>query len=136
LPNFNLGMFKSFILMLALFALASCRSVEHGDLVSPSGRYQLSFDINDNRNDGTKYKCVILKVYNTHGLLLSTFQTGASDYSKWAVGWHPINDTVILNSSDIGTYTYMITNAGVLKEIKITPDLSKLADSIFNQKYK
>jgi hypothetical protein len=128
-------MHKSQLLLFCLLALFSCRQTESGFILSPSKHYQLQFDINDSHENMITYKCVRLKLYNLSGELLSTFQTGASNYSKWATGWHPLNDTIILNSKDIGTYAYKINHSQTLEEVKITPELNQLADNIFNRKY-
>ena len=79
-------------------------------------------------------KCIKLNLYNSNQLLLNTLQTGASDYSKWAIGW--LKDTLILNSKDIGPYAYKINKAASLETIKMTYQLSQSADSIFDKKYK
>ena len=124
------------ILVFSLFVFCSCIRPEKGAFVSPSKRYRLQFDINESHKDPLKYKCVVLRLYNSSGKLLDTFQTGVSDYSKWAIGWHPLNDTIIVNSKDIGCYAYKISNSKALEKIHVTANLKELADSIFNKKYK
>jgi hypothetical protein len=127
---------KSLLPIFCLLVLFSCRGTENRVFISPSKRYQLQFSINESNADLTKYKCIVLKLYNSDGELLSTLLTGASDYSKWSIGWHPVNDTIILGSRDIGNHAYRIVNSKSLEQIKIIPELNRLADSIFNKKYK
>jgi len=129
-------MYKIQLLVFCLLSLCSCRKTKNEAIISPSKHYQLQFSINESNVDLTKYKCIILKLYNSHRELLSTLQTGASDYSKWSIGWHPVNDTIIFGSRDIGNYAYRIVNSKSLEQIKITPEFNRLADSIFNKKYK
>jgi hypothetical protein len=129
-------MYKIQLLVFCLLSLCSCKQTNNKAIISPSKHYQLQFSINESHTDATKYKCIILKLYNSHRELLSTLQTGVSDYSKWSIGWHPVNDTIIVGSKDIGNYAYRIVNSKNLKEIKITPAFNLLADSIYNKKYK
>ena len=79
--------------------------------------------------------CVRLKLYDNKGKLLNVLQSDASDYSKWAIGWTKSGDTILLNSHDVGTYAYKVSSSKSLINIKVTPELQKSADSIFNKKY-
>src|ERR1700748_1974008 len=118
-----------------VMVISSCASNTSNELVLPKKHYVLKCDINDDTKDKAKWKCVRFNLYNLKGQLLTTLQTGASDYSKWAVAWHPGNDTVILNSSDIGIYAYRIVNGKELRSIKLDKELDSLAKEAFNKKY-
>jgi hypothetical protein len=54
---------------------------------------------------------------------------------KWAIGWHPSKDTIILMSKDIGTYAYAIRN-NQLTTMQITAEIDSLSTRIFEVKYK
>jgi hypothetical protein len=104
-------------------------------LDSPSGFYKLKAEVNDDKSDPGKYKCVLLTLYDSAFHELSTLQTGASNYSKWAVGWHIEKDTVILPSIDIGTYAYRITTNKRLEAIPVTKTIDSLASNILDKRY-
>jgi hypothetical protein len=124
------------IYVFSLLVLCSCIRPEKNILISPSKHYRLRFDINESHRDAQKYKCIIIKLYNSSEKLLDTFQTAASDYSKWAIGWHVLNDTILLRSKDVGDYAYKVSNSRALEKIHLSADLKESADSIFNKKYK
>jgi hypothetical protein len=77
-----------------------------------------------------------LTLYDSSRNILDSIQTGASDYSKWAVGWYRDRDTLVLNSRDIGIYAYSVSKANGLTGLKTTEDIKLQAELIFNQKYK
>jgi len=57
--------------------------------------------------------CVRLRIKDNNTKASKVFQTGASDYSAWAVSWH--GNTVVLYSSDIGTYAYDISHTSIVE---------------------
>lgn len=54
---------------------------------------------------------------------------------KWAVDWYPNKDTIILNSADIGTSAYHLTDKIRLDTITVTKDINAAAEMIFQKKY-
>ena len=128
-------MYKNTLKIVCLIFLFSCTHNANEVFISPSKHFKLQYDVNQSQTDVTKYKCIRLKLYNEKEELLDTLQSDVSTYSKWAMAWHPENDTIILNSRDVGIYAYKIVGAKKLVNIKITPKLNLLADSIFNKKY-
>ncbi|OCX50716.1 hypothetical protein BEL04_18425 [Mucilaginibacter sp. PPCGB 2223] len=115
--------------------IAGCEPRTVDELILPGKHYILKCHINEDTKDKKKWRCVRLKLYNIQGQLLTSLQTGASDYSKWAVAWHPVNDTIILNSQDIGIYAYSIVNRRELQSVKVDKELDSLAKVAFYKKY-
>ncbi len=84
------------------------------------------------------YHCVLLTLYNNSSKKkIDSVKTGATNDEKWAVGWYPGRDTIILNSSDIGVYAYCLSDdKKTIKEIGTTADIIKEGRIIFDKKYK
>lgn len=102
---------------------------------SPSGLYNLKIDLNKDKTDKAKYDCILLTLYDKDFKEITTLQTGASNNMKWAVDWYPNKDTIIVNSKDIGTYAYRLTDEKHLDTITITNDINSIAETIFKKKY-
>jgi hypothetical protein len=117
--------------------LISCNDLNHYNetLVSPSGLYELKIEVNDNKSDKTKYGCLKFSLSDKQNNLLTTLQTEASTFSKWAVAWNSNSDIIILNSHDIGTSAYKINENMVLQKIELTPVIDSIAVAAFNKKY-
>lgn len=104
-------------------------------LESPSGLYKLKVDINGDKSDEKKYNCVLLTVCDSTYKYMSSLQTGASNAMRWAVGWYPSKDTVILNSKDIGTYAYRVSSEGKLVSIPVDKVIEGKGEEIFKNRY-
>ncbi len=104
-------------------------------LVSPSGLYELKIEVNDNKGDKITYGCIKFSLKDTKSNPLTTLQTEASTFSKWAVVWNPTSDIIILNSHDIGTYAYKISESMTIERIEVTPHIDSVAVAAFNEKY-
>jgi hypothetical protein len=90
--------------LLSLMALgASCFVREHPPIQSPSGEYKIFAAI-----EGVSL--IHLHLTNKEGVELDTVYSGASNAMKWALGWMPDEDIVVLQSSDIGPRAYDIEN--------------------------
>ena len=77
-------------------------------LDSPSGDLSVSTEISGDEAGPTRRLCVILTFKDKEGSE-RRIQTGASNVMKWAIAWHD-DDTLLLYSSDIGTYAYDISS--------------------------
>ena len=104
-------------------------------IASPSKHFILKVEINSDKSDKTKYGCIVLTLYDTSNKEISTFQTGASNYMKWAVNWHPAKDTIVLYSNDIGNRAYHLTDKNQLDTISVTKEIDSIAKIIFDKKY-
>jgi hypothetical protein len=130
-------MLKKTVIPLAIsILLGSCTMRMPADFIaSPSGRYKLKVDLNRDKSNKKNYNCVLLAVCDSSYKEMSTFQTGASNTMKWAVGWYPLQDTVILNSKDIGTYAYRVSADGKLMSIPVDKAIESKGEEIFRKKY-
>lgn len=99
---------------------------------SPSGNYYITTSIQD--NPGAKYLCVKIHLFSKVGVELSHLQTNASDRMKWALGWLEEKDTVVLYSSDIGTYAYNIGSANQLIKTEVS-GLVERGRALYQNKY-
>lgn len=110
---------KYFILVTLFISLISCRdnrneSLYVGDKVpgekitSSTKQYHLTTFVNDFDRSQPGYGDVVIHLHDSSGYTIDTINTGAGDFSKWAVGWHSQGDTVLLYSSDIGTLAWKI----------------------------
>ncbi|KAA9338211.1 hypothetical protein F0P96_05025 [Hymenobacter busanensis] len=102
---------------------------------SPSGEYSLKIDLNKDKTARTKYDCILLTLYDKEGKEITKLQTGASNNMKWAVGWYSNKDTIIVNSKDIGTHAYHLTDKKQLDTLTITQDINSIAENLLNKKY-
>ena len=127
---------KYIILSIILLTLFGCspRRYPIETVVSPSGKYQIKATINTDESDTTKYLCIKLHLLDAQGKELSQLQTGVSHRMKWALGWMNNNDTVVLYSSDIGTYAYEVEN-NTLRNIKTTNAIIRRGEQLKKLKY-
>ena len=110
------------------FILLSCnRSSTSKYIISPSKFYKLQ-SVSENH-------LITIKLFDDKNILLSQLETGGSGYSKWAINWHPLRDTIILISKDIGIFAWRITENKNLEKIAISLDIDVAAIDIFNKKY-
>lgn len=54
---------------------------------------------------------------------------------KWTVGWYPSQDTVILNSKDIGVYAYRVSDNGQLVSVPVDKVIESKSEEMFKKKY-
>ena len=120
-----------------LLALSSCLYMrEPAEIISsPSGLYKLKIDLNKGKADKAKYDCVLLTLYDKDFKEITKLQTRASNNIKWAVGWYPNKDTIIVNSKDIGIYAYHLMDTKHLDTITVTNDTNSIAETILQKKY-
>ena len=100
-----------------LIVITSCFSVpyEEGPFISPSTNYTLIAKV------GFTSPMVHLLVSNQKEQIIDKVDTRASDVQKWAAGWMSHGDTIVLQSSNIGTHAYSMLT-GKLQEIDIYSD--------------
>lgn len=89
-------------------ALAPIPSPNQSLIVTPS--------VNRSQSNPTKYLCIAFDITDVAGGRLHHVQTSASDRMKWALGWYD-DATVVLYSSDIGTYAWRLTENGTIVEM-------------------
>ena len=108
------------------------KSVERA--ASPSDVFVVAAIPNESKADPRKYRCIRLILENRNGNSLSAVQTGASDGQKWAVGWMPTGDIVVLQSSDIGTQAFTV-QSNALVQTTITAEIEARAKQLKQAKY-
>jgi hypothetical protein len=125
-----------FNVTIALF-LSSCFNVKtKGSVTSIDGRYQVRYEVNNTIHDKYNNDCIMLSLFNDTGKYLSKTQTDVSmKSSNFGIGWLHNNDTLLLFNKEAGLHLYKIDSNKILRLLKITPELSKAADSIINRKY-
>jgi hypothetical protein len=96
--------------VLIIFFYAGTHPYEPKPVYSPDGTRVIIPTLNFDKEDQDKYLLVHLKIQNTESEeILFQVQTRASDRMRWSVDWID-NNTVILDSSDIGTYCWEENN--------------------------
>ena len=128
--------------VLALVAFTGCDSpfASHAaalkPIASPSGDMTLTPSVNQSNADPTKYLCVAFYIHDKSGVLLHSIQSSASDTSKWAIGWFD-DDTIVLYSSDIGTYAWQLSDDGTISQLDhpLPGQLKEHGDRIKASKY-
>ena len=105
-------------------------------LSSPNGSLALTPSVNHSQNDPTKYLCVAFAITDSTGTRVHYVQSGASDTSKWAIGWYD-EATVVLYSSDIGTYAWKLNEDQTISEIPhpLPTELKACGDRLKAAKY-
>ena len=112
--------------------LCNCqgRVKESSPIQSPSGKYSIIASVNQPSTSEENFEIVFIKLYSREGIKLSELNTRASDLSKWAVGWDAFNDTLILNSRDIGILAWKIEQND-FKEVFASEAIQNRAAEIF-----
>ncbi|MBV9868826.1 MAG: hypothetical protein JO316_26065 [Abitibacteriaceae bacterium] len=80
-------------------------------LPSPDGKLLLVTSINTSHSDPVTYGCVKFAIQDRQGKILYQQQTHAAARMRWSMHWQG-NDTVVLQSSDIGTDTWQRDHKG------------------------
>lgn len=120
--------------------LISCRSrkglvgLDFTPLPSPSGRYHLNVTVNQSNADPTTYLCLVIHLLDEQGQELAIFQTHASHRMKWAIGWMPPTDVVVLSSRDVGTVAWTV-NPNEFEPVPVNPAMLKWAEQLQTAKY-
>ena len=110
------------ILVLALAPFIGCGSPFGSarsalkPIASPDGTMTLTPLVNQSKADPTKYLCVAFDVHDKSNTFLHQVQSSASDIQKWAIGWFD-DSTIVLYSSDIGTYAWKIAGDGSISQL-------------------
>ena len=130
------------LLVLAFFMLTGCGSPFGSSatalkpIASPSGAMTLTPSVNQSKADPTKYLCVAFDIHDKSGGLLHSIQSSASDIQKWSIGWFD-DVTIVLYSSDIGTYAWKLADDGTISELPhpLPAELQTHGDRIKAAKY-
>lgn len=125
--------------ILLLFALGLvCCNVQNKQILethdSPSKIFSLTVELGD-RNNPKDWTILMLKLTDKNERELDYVNTEASDVQKWAVIWYNEN-TIILNSSDIGPMAWTVTQKGkMMKLLSLTQDMEEKGKEAYDNKY-
>ncbi|MEM7432930.1 MAG: hypothetical protein AAF351_13490 [Pseudomonadota bacterium] len=78
---------------------------------------------------------VNLHLLDSSGAELSVTRSGASDVMKWAVGWLPDKDVVVVWSSDIGVLAYSVESDQLVIVEQIDGAILARAHELYDSKY-
>ena len=102
---------------------------------SPSGKFSINTTVNRTNEIADDYAYVIIHLYDKNNKKIAQVNSRASDASKWAIGWAKSEDTIVMQSSDIGNQAWIIVN-NKIAGIRITDELDKRAEYLKAIKYK
>ncbi|WP_133257081.1 hypothetical protein [Hymenobacter edaphi] len=97
---------------------------KEGPFPSPSGAYAVVAKVNRMHKERDDYADVKLLLLNREKQVIDSVNSKAGDASKWAAGWMPNGDTVVLYSADIGSKAWSIKD-NHLREINLYADTLK-----------
>lgn len=124
---------------LLLFGLLGCSELSRDEdfkpIPSPSGEYELRASIRVSSPDHGGVGIIMLSVSKPNGTQIDQVSTGASNNMKWAIGWLD-DDTIVLYSSDIGTYAYQIKDENSLVKLPLTDEIIKRGEELKTEKYR
>ena len=118
----------STLLAIALFSVASFASAQNDITPSPSGDFGIFATVDSD---------LLVNIHLTDELNEEVFQlnTRASDVMKWAVGWMPGMDVVVLYSSDIGIQAYVASENQLVEVRFLDLELESHARDLYREKY-
>ena len=89
----------------------------HGPpLASPSGQYAVFATVNRTARSSPDYAYVVIHLLDAEDSELQVYRSRAGDANRWALGWMPGSDVVVLQSSDVASMAFRIAG-GALEEI-------------------
>lgn len=128
----RMNIINQILLFIVLFFATACGGKEESLIVSPSGIYLASTEISGNETE-TKRSCVRIKIHVPSAGKEFQFQTGASDFQKWAIDWSS-EDILILYSSDIGIYAYELKSDKIIERLA-TDEEKEVGRKAYEAKY-
>ena len=116
-------------LVLSIATLVGCGARNEALLNSPSGKYATLATVQDS--------IVYVQLHSKEGKELHEVRSGASEYQKWAIGWMPEHDTVVLYSADFGTLAYEVVGGRLLRIEDVQSDsaLVQRGQELYANKY-
>jgi CDP-diacylglycerol pyrophosphatase len=106
------------LMALPIYFFVQARSYVPSPVYSVDGSRVIISTINSNKEDYVDYLFVHIEIQDVKtGKALSQIQTRASSRMRWSIEWIG-NDTVKLDSSDIGSYCWTESDNGVWSETK------------------
>ena len=126
-------------LLLCGLVLSGCGPLmkdHHGaPVISPSGKYTVFAKVNRTDQNRPDYAHVVIHLTDVTGKELQVYCSRAGDANKWALGWMPNEDIVILQSSDVGSMAFRIENDSLVEIVPISDEMSFRAEILKAKKY-
>ena len=108
----------------------------HGSPVkSPGGRYAVFATVNRTDQNSPDYAYVVMHLTDADGKELHVYRSRAGDANKWALGWMPEEDVVILQSSDVGSMAFRIDHGKLVEVSPISDEMYARAKVLKAEKY-
>lgn len=124
---------RPLLVCVSIFVIAGCSRQGGSPLPSPSGNFVALAEISGAEAGPTRRDCVRLKITDTKNKVVVVYQTGASDFQKWAFAWVP-GDSLVLYSSDIGTLSYDIRSGQIIERTPTSAE-EEIGRQAYEQKY-
>jgi hypothetical protein len=128
----GIGKMRWITLLWCICIFAGCTLKTQEVVRSTSGVYSLRTEISGDEVEPTKQRCVRLRIVDESTGKELTYQTGASNTMKWAVGW--LNEVLVLYSSDIGTHAYDVKNGKII-ERRANEEEEEIGRKAYEKKY-
>ena len=127
---------RNLTLIIFSLTLASCfyNDYESESIKSPTGNFEIKATVNRTDKNVDNYADVIIHILDLENNKVIELNTGAGDFSKWAIGWTKLGDTIILQSSDIGNKAWIMEKDKPV-EIKMTNYLNGRAEFLKSEKH-
>ncbi len=122
------------IIICLLSCLLACADYSGDLILAPTGKWAVQATVNRTDNNQADYAYVMAHLYDQNQQKVTTWNTRVGDAQKWSLGWTKYGDTIILQSSDIGTKAWQIVNNKVL-ELSINKELDTRAEQLKHKKY-
>lgn len=108
----------------------------HGAVVmSPSGKHSVFATVNRTDQNRPDYAYVVIHLADTTSNELHVYRSRAGNANKWALGWMPNEDIVILQSSDVGSMAFQIENDSLVEISPISGEMAIRAEILKAEKY-
>lgn len=121
------------LICVSIFLMVGCSRHTGPALPSPSGLFVAVAEISGSEAGPTRRDCVRLRITDSKTKSVFDYQTGASDFQKWALAWAP-GDSLVLYSSDIGIVSYDIKSGRIIERAP-TPAEEEIGRRAYEQKY-
>jgi hypothetical protein len=115
--------------------LISCSDFKTEKQLSPSGNYYIFATVNRTDKNKSNYADVVLHLLDKSENILETYTSKAGDAQKWALGWMPNEDIVILQSSDVGDMAFKIEENKLVEIEPLDKSMYERAKQLYEIKY-
>ncbi len=124
------------VLMVLILSIMGCSvtDTETELITSPSEKYMIKATVNKIDKDAEDYADVVIYLYNSRNNKIDSINSKVGDFSKWAIGWTELYDTIVIYSSDIGNKAWRIIDDN-LQQVSVDDGLNQRANELKKKKY-